>query len=263
MVASKNPARADGALAVPWHEVERDLSAVLAANRAFHEADHRWNDAARAAAAGTPAEPQSAAGYAPDAEIHGGQGIQAGSHNVQYNFYGGSAPAASPASMSARTAPSALTVRIEAALGVDGMLESRVRIGEAQPRQRRAALSHEAVGVWDALRLPGRIAGEQMAAAGRRLAGALFDEEGQRDLAARLSRLPPGAAAEVVLVADGSALSLPVELVRLAGLPGHPPAAGRRRPRQRRLAARPVYQPYENRERCEECRGLCRSSVGV
>ena len=33
IVASKNPARADGALAVPWHEAERDLSAVLAANR--------------------------------------------------------------------------------------------------------------------------------------------------------------------------------------------------------------------------------------
>jgi virginiamycin B lyase len=95
IVASKNPARADGALAVPWHEVERDLSGVLAANRAFNAADHRWNDAARPdagrpAAAGT----QSATGNAPGTDIHGGQGIQAGSHNVQYNFYAVPAPAA-------------------------------------------------------------------------------------------------------------------------------------------------------------------------
>ena len=53
LVASKNPARADGALAVPWHEVDGDLAAVLAANRRFHEADHRWNDAAWDDRAGT------------------------------------------------------------------------------------------------------------------------------------------------------------------------------------------------------------------
>ena len=33
----------------------------------------------------------------------------------------------------------------------------------------------------------------------------------------RLRQLPPGVTAEVVLVADGDALSLPVELIRLAG----------------------------------------------
>ena len=170
IVASKNPARADGALAVPWHEVEGDLSAVLAANRAFHETDHRWNDAAR-----------------------------------------GARPAA------AMTGPRPLKVMIEAALCDDGTLQSRVRVGEAEPRQRRAALPHEVARVWDALQLPGRVAGERMAAAGRRLAGVLLDDDGQRALAARLLQLPPGATAEVVLVADGDALSLPVELIRLAG----------------------------------------------
>ena len=124
IVASKNPARADGALAVPWHEVERDLSAVLAASRAFHEADDRWNAAAQGA----------------------GQAA-------------------------ARTSPRPLTVMIEAALDDDGTLESRVRVGEAEPRQRRAALPHEVARVWDALQLPGHVAGERMAAAGRRLAG--------------------------------------------------------------------------------------------
>ena len=46
---------------------------------------------------------------------------------------------------------------------------------------------------------------------------AVLDGDGQRELAARLLGLPPGATAEVVLVADGGALSLPVELIRLAG----------------------------------------------
>ena len=170
VVASKNPVRADGALAVPWVEVEEELGAVLVANRSFHETDHRWNDAARDAGAG-----------------------------------------------GAMTSPRPLTVMIEAVLGDDGMLESRVRTGGAEPRQRRAALPYEAARVWDALRLPGHVAGERMADAGRRLAGALLDEQGQRELAARLVRLPPGATAEVVLVAGGDALSLPVELIRLAG----------------------------------------------
>ena len=170
IVASKNPVRADGALAVPWHEVDEDLGAVLAANRAFHETDRRWNDAAREAGPGAVV-----------------------------------------------ASPWPLTVVIEAALGDDGMLESRVRTGGAEPRERRAALPYEAARVWDALRLPGYVAGERMAVAGRMLAGALLDEEGQRELAARLLQLPPGTTAEVILVASGGALSLPVELIRLAG----------------------------------------------
>jgi hypothetical protein len=191
VAASKNLVRADGALAVPWHEVEEDLGAVLAANRAFHETDRRWNEAARAAAAGLAAAgTRPATGYAPGAEIHGGQGIQAGSGNVQYNFYGGPAPAASRASTVARTAPPSLAVTIEAALGDDSMLESRVRAGEAEPGQRRAVFPYEVARVWDALQLPGHVAGDRMAVAGRRLAGALLDEEGQREFAARLVQLP-------------------------------------------------------------------------
>ena len=42
---------------------------------------------------------------------------------------------------------------------------------------------------------------------------------------------------------------------RLHRDPHHRPAAGRRRPRQRRLATRPVRQPDENRERRDERRG--------
>ena len=46
VVASKNPAQPDGALAVPLSAMQRGLSEVLAANRAFHEQDRRWAEAA-------------------------------------------------------------------------------------------------------------------------------------------------------------------------------------------------------------------------
>ena len=46
VVASKHPARPDGALAVPWSAIDTDLADVLAANRAFHAMDKRWEEAA-------------------------------------------------------------------------------------------------------------------------------------------------------------------------------------------------------------------------
>ena len=46
VVASKHPARPDGALAVPWPAVAQDLDQVFAANRAFHVKDRRWGDSA-------------------------------------------------------------------------------------------------------------------------------------------------------------------------------------------------------------------------
>ena len=45
VVATKHPARADGALAVPLEEVAVELQDVLADNRAFHQGDRRWNEA--------------------------------------------------------------------------------------------------------------------------------------------------------------------------------------------------------------------------
>ncbi len=47
VVASKNAARPDGALAVPWSAIAGDLGDVLAANRAFQLADLRWQTAYR------------------------------------------------------------------------------------------------------------------------------------------------------------------------------------------------------------------------
>ena len=46
VVASKHPARPDGALATPWSAIDMDLADVLAANRAFHVVDKRWEEAA-------------------------------------------------------------------------------------------------------------------------------------------------------------------------------------------------------------------------
>jgi tetratricopeptide (TPR) repeat protein len=46
VVASKHPAHPDGALAIPWSAIDQDLGEVLAANRAFHRQDRRWEAAA-------------------------------------------------------------------------------------------------------------------------------------------------------------------------------------------------------------------------
>ncbi len=48
VVASKDIACPDGALAIPWSAVDTDLAAVLAAGRAFHRTDRRWHTAATA-----------------------------------------------------------------------------------------------------------------------------------------------------------------------------------------------------------------------
>ena len=69
--------------------------------------------------------------------------------------------------------------------------------------------------MWGALELPGLVAGERLAAAGRALAGALLDEAGQELMAGLLDGLAPQDIAEVVLCAGGEALALPVELIRL------------------------------------------------
>jgi tetratricopeptide (TPR) repeat protein len=45
VVASKHPAHPDGALAIPWSAIKTDLGQVLAANRAFHLKDKRWEAA--------------------------------------------------------------------------------------------------------------------------------------------------------------------------------------------------------------------------
>jgi NB-ARC domain/Trypsin-like peptidase domain len=43
LVATKHPRQPDGGLAVPWAAAKGDLEGPLAANRAFHRRDQRWN----------------------------------------------------------------------------------------------------------------------------------------------------------------------------------------------------------------------------
>ena len=159
----------------------------------------------------------AARGDAPaKADIRAGQGVQVGDHNVQVNYFAevvplvpGGAPPASPGPR-----PPRVTVTIEAELA-DGDLQSRVLVGESVLCRRREPLAAEVAGVWQALRLPGLIAAQRMADAGRQLAGMLLDDAGQRTIAGLLRRLPPVDFAEVTLIADGPALALPVELVSL------------------------------------------------
>src|SRR5450755_2721189 len=106
-------------------------------------------------------------------------------------------------------------VVIEAAISDAGLLESAVWLAGTQLCRQQVPLPFAVAQVWRALRLPALAAGERLAEAGRRLAGALLDDEGQTLLAGLLTRLSPEGAVEVVLSASGSALSLLVELLRL------------------------------------------------
>lgn len=45
VVASKHPARPDGALAIPWSAIAGELGKIVSANRAFHFNDLRWEHA--------------------------------------------------------------------------------------------------------------------------------------------------------------------------------------------------------------------------
>ena len=104
---------------------------------------------------------------------------------------------------------------IQARITEDGQLASAVWVGGSPLCQRQVPVPAEVAGVWAGLRLPAPEAAQRMAVAGRGLAAALLDDAGVRLLGGLLHRLPPGEPAHVVLSGSGTALSLPVELVRL------------------------------------------------
>ena len=105
-------------------------------------------------------------------------------------------------------------VVIEASIS-QGVVESAVWAAGSLLGRHHGPLPAEVAGVWRALRLPGLAAAERLAAAGRALAGALLDQASQELVAALLNGLAPPDTAEVVLCADGEALALPAELLRL------------------------------------------------
>src|SRR5580704_13705506 len=106
-------------------------------------------------------------------------------------------------------------VVIEAALSPGGELDSAVWVAGSLLSRRQVPLPPEVTGVWEALRLPALVAGDRMAQVGRRLAAALLAGPEQELLGGLLNRVAGGDTAEVVLSASGTALSLPVELIRL------------------------------------------------
>ena len=123
--------------------------------------------------------------------------------------------AAAPAAAGAAGRPGVHTeVVIEAAIS-QGVVESVVWAAGSLVRRRRGPVPPEMAGVWAALGLPGVVAGERLAAAGRALTGALLGPDAQDVLAGLLEQMTAQDTAEVVLCADGQALRLPVELLRL------------------------------------------------
>ena len=70
--------------------------------------------------------------------------------------------------------------------------------------------------VWDALTAPPAAADLRLAEAGHRLRAALLDEAAVRHLTELLDHSPLGTVIDVVVVADGAALGLPYELLRLS-----------------------------------------------
>ncbi|MGH4013485.1 MAG: CHAT domain-containing protein, partial [Pseudonocardiaceae bacterium] len=78
-----------------------------------------------------------------------------------------------------------------------------------------SALPYELRTAWESLRAGPLVAAGRMLTAGRQLAAAVFDDRSQQLVADLLDRLPPGDWVDVVWVADGPALALPAELLRL------------------------------------------------
>jgi hypothetical protein len=142
IVASKNAARPDGALAVPFQAVAAELGDLLAANGAFHGEDARW----RAAVA-----PLSTA--VPGAVVPG-KTVFPGKTVVPGKAVPGKAPS--------------VEVIIEVALAGTGTLDACVRMSGTVLCRQQAPLPAEVIEVWKALDLPALIAGERMADAGRR-----------------------------------------------------------------------------------------------
>ena len=105
-------------------------------------------------------------------------------------------------------------VVIEAAFS-QGEVESAVWVAGSLAARRRGPVPPEVTGVWAALGLPGAVAGERLAAAGRTLAGVLLGPDAGAVVAGLVEQMTAEDTVEVVLYSDGDALGLPVELLRL------------------------------------------------
>ena len=107
-----------------------------------------------------------------------------------------------------------LEVVIEATVS-EGVAESAVWVAGSLAGRSRGPLPPQVTEVWAALRLPGTVAAERLTTAGRALVGVLLGSDAEVVVAELLEQMTGQDTAEVVLCADGDALGLPVELLRL------------------------------------------------
>ncbi|MET8149517.1 CHAT domain-containing protein [Actinoplanes sp. NPDC005259] len=122
-----------------------------------------------------------------------------------------SAPAAGRA-----TTPAGLATELLIDAALDGRrLTCEVSLAGAPVCNHEAVLPPELDRVWNSLTGTAEVAQNQLAAAGRALARAVFDEPGQRLVADLVGGLHPRDEMEVVWRATGTALDVPVELLRL------------------------------------------------
>jgi hypothetical protein len=184
--------------------------------------------------------------------------------------------AAPPAAAGLAERPGLRTeIVIQAGLSPEGVVESAVWVAGSLACGQRGPLPAEVREVWRALGLPGLVAGERLAVAGRVLAGVLLDRAGQELVAGLLDGLAPQDTAEVVLCAGGEALALPVELIRLGTAAGGevgplglmPTAAVSRRPRAAQedlgAATRPIPAGSATCPSATKSWGIWRSRPGT
>ena len=118
--------------------------------------------------------------------------------------------AAAPAASPSLTHELVLEIALEG-----GQLRCRVVLAGTMLAEGTAWIPYGLAAVWAALVGPPTEAEERLAAAGQRLREALLDDVTVRRLVELLDHSPMGTMVEVVIQADGPALALPYELLRL------------------------------------------------
>ncbi|SDZ53456.1 CHAT domain-containing protein [Asanoa ishikariensis] len=98
---------------------------------------------------------------------------------------------------------------------VEGSLLCEASLAGVPLGSREGPVPAELSRVWESFKAGPLVAAERLSAAGRALADAVFDEEGQRLVASLVTGMRPQDAVEVVWRADGAALALPVEALQL------------------------------------------------
>jgi len=124
-----------------------------------------------------------------------------------------------------------------------GQVRCRAELAGTVLADRSAAIPFGLDGVWEALAGPPAAAEQRLAETGHRLQQALLDETTVRHLTDLLDHSPLGTVVELVIWADGPALGLPYELLRLPDDRLLATVAGVRTRRRVRGVDRPATAP--------------------